>query len=171
MSVYIITARELGIAKIGYSRNPGNRLASLNTGSPAKLELEAVMPGSRENEKDLQRKFRSQRVRFEWFKICSEIESLIKLFKVDSFEKIKILEEVDEPFHPDLSPDGTMTISDYLRLHKMTDQVFADLIGVERSTVTRMRGGQIPKKEIMLRIVSVTAGKVMANDFYKEETA
>ncbi len=49
----------------------------------------------------------------------------------------------------------------------MTDQFFAELIGVERSTVTRLRGGQIPKKLVMQAIVEKTEGQVTANDFFE----
>lgn len=80
MSVYIITARELGMAKIGFSVEPRKRLTMLNTGSPAKLQLEAVIPGSMENEKQLQNHFRDQRSHFEWFQINDLMESIILKF-------------------------------------------------------------------------------------------
>ena len=45
MSVYIITDRAAGLAKIGYSQTPKKRLTMLRTSSAADLRLEAVIPG------------------------------------------------------------------------------------------------------------------------------
>ena len=60
-----------------------------------------------------------------------------------------------------------MTLNQYLSDAKINDQDFATLIGVERSTVTRLRGGnQIPKPDVMRAIAETTSGKVTANDFF-----
>lgn len=59
-----------------------------------------------------------------------------------------------------------MTLTSYLKKHSLTDDAFAALIDVERSTVTRLRGKQIPKPEVMRRIAKATNGEVTANDFY-----
>lgn len=60
-----------------------------------------------------------------------------------------------------------MTLNQYLSGAKINDQDFATLIGVERSTVTRLRGGnQIPKPDLMRVIADMTSGQVTANDFF-----
>ena len=59
-----------------------------------------------------------------------------------------------------------MTLTQYLKQHDLTDEAFAAMIDVERSTVSRLRGSQIPKRDIMHRIVQATNGAVTANDFY-----
>jgi hypothetical protein len=60
-----------------------------------------------------------------------------------------------------------MKLSQYLAETNLTDAAFADMVGAERSTITRLRGGdQIPSRPLMLRIVEVTAGLVTANDFF-----
>jgi transcriptional regulator with XRE-family HTH domain len=60
-----------------------------------------------------------------------------------------------------------MQIKAYLEEKGFTDAAFAELIGVDRSTVTRMRkNGQTPGAETMRRIAEVTNGAVTANDFF-----
>lgn len=77
MSVYFITAPELGLVKIGYSNAPKRRLAILQTGSPVKLELAAVVPAGVKQEKQLHRRFRANKKQLEWFEICAEISAII----------------------------------------------------------------------------------------------
>ena len=59
-----------------------------------------------------------------------------------------------------------MTLTDYLTDRQITEAVFADLIGVDQSTVNRLRKGQVPSKQIMSRISAVTGGQVRADDFF-----
>ena len=61
----------------------------------------------------------------------------------------------------------TMKLQDFIRSKDMTDQQFANYIGVTRVAVTMYRNGdRIPKKEIMQNIRDFTKGKVQPNDFY-----
>lgn len=78
MSVYFITNREQNVCKIGVARNVKARLASLQTASPAKLTLEAALPGSVELEQDLHARFSACRLKGEWFAITDELDALIK---------------------------------------------------------------------------------------------
>lgn len=60
-----------------------------------------------------------------------------------------------------------MELKTYLATHAMTDAYFAELIGVDRSSVTRMRhGGQAPRADVMRKIAEVTDGAVTPNDFF-----
>jgi len=60
-----------------------------------------------------------------------------------------------------------MKLQDFIRSKDMTDQQFANYIGVTRVAVTMYRNGdRIPKKEIMQNIRDFTKGKVQPNDFY-----
>jgi hypothetical protein len=77
MSVYFITAREVGRVKIGCGYDPWDRLERLKTGSPVELALEAVIDGSYDEERELHRQFAGHRIRGEWFNLCPEIEALI----------------------------------------------------------------------------------------------
>lgn len=77
MSVYFITARELGRVKIGRASNPTRRLWELQTASSSKLQLEAVIPGDRREERELHTALSSLRIRGEWFHLTPQIEELI----------------------------------------------------------------------------------------------
>lgn len=77
MSVYFITARELNICKIGVAIDAKKRRSSLQTSCPARLTLEAVLPGSYKLERDLHIRFAEHRINGEWFKITPELDDLI----------------------------------------------------------------------------------------------
>jgi hypothetical protein len=77
VSVYFITAREVGRVKIGCAYDPFRRNADLQAGSPCNLTLEAVLKGGHAEERQLHRLFDEERVRGEWFVITEEIERAI----------------------------------------------------------------------------------------------
>lgn len=61
-----------------------------------------------------------------------------------------------------------MTLNDYFAGNaSLTEAEFASQIGVDQSTVNRLRKkGQIPKPAVMTRIYEHTNGAVTANDFF-----
>lgn len=65
-----------------------------------------------------------------------------------------------------------MHLSHYLAKHKITQEAFADLIKVDRSTVARLcLGTRRPGLGTMQKIHKVTGGKVTLNDFAAEGRA
>jgi hypothetical protein len=78
MSVYFISCRKTGMVKIGCAYDPFDRLKSLQTGSPTKLKIEALLKGSTKRERELHKLLKKHRVRGEWFRLCPEIEAIIK---------------------------------------------------------------------------------------------
>jgi hypothetical protein len=77
VSVYFITAREVGRVKIGCAYDPFQRLEKLQQMSPCELVLEAVLKGSHAEERAIHKLFVDERVRGEWFTITDEIEKAI----------------------------------------------------------------------------------------------
>lgn len=65
--VYVIRDDASGLAKIGYSKDPSDRLRKLQTGSPVRLWLVCIMPGNLSTEAALHGVFKERRVRGEWF--------------------------------------------------------------------------------------------------------
>lgn len=61
-----------------------------------------------------------------------------------------------------------MQLDKYLRQNEISVPAFQARIGVRsRNTVYRyLRGDQIPKREIMRRIVEATGGQVTPSDFF-----
>lgn len=68
-----------------------------------------------------------------------------------------------------LAHHGGMKLTHYLKERGITDRAFADLIGKERSLVTRYRHGSIiPPIEVIADIREQTGGLVSFEDFLEE---
>jgi hypothetical protein len=67
--------------KIGYSKDPLDRMKSLQTGSPAKLHIQATMPGDYQTEIGLHELFRHLRSHGEWFRYTDELKWFIRIVK------------------------------------------------------------------------------------------
>jgi hypothetical protein len=63
--------------KIGWSRNVGARIAQLQTGNPAPVQLLAAIPGARARERKLHTLFAEHRVSGEWFRDDPELVAYI----------------------------------------------------------------------------------------------
>jgi hypothetical protein len=66
-SVYVIRAAGTTAFKIGLATDPLRRLNTLQTASPALLELVLSFPGDRRTEAELHQRFAAERLRGEWF--------------------------------------------------------------------------------------------------------
>lgn len=53
----------------------------------------------------------------------------------------------------------------WLSERHMSHEAFADMIGTDRSAVTRYVNGRMPRQHILRKIVEATDGAVTANDF------
>ena len=63
-----------------------------------------------------------------------------------------------------------MRLVDWMVSKDIKDSKMADMIGVSRVAICMYRNNQrIPKKDVMIKIMDITKGKVMANDFYLGE--
>lgn len=78
MPVYFV-GNGNGQVKIGHSKEPLIRLAGLQTASPHKLELLAVVPGTEKVEAELHRKFATFRLSGEWFQLSDQLKLEIEL--------------------------------------------------------------------------------------------
>ena len=62
-----------------------------------------------------------------------------------------------------------MTLERWMKIKGYTDGQFAELIGMDRSTVNLYRHGlRMPRPAVMEKITDATAGQVKPNDFYKK---
>lgn len=73
--IYCITARDLGLVKIGFSENPFVRFSKMQSDSPVALRIERVVAGGVADEQALHRDYAEHRVRGEWFAITPGIEA------------------------------------------------------------------------------------------------
>lgn len=79
--VYFVQGETIPLIKIGIAKNFGLRFSSLQTGSPDTLRILAVIPGSREKEIELHKRFSRLRVRGEWFRPEPELLNYIESIK------------------------------------------------------------------------------------------
>jgi predicted site-specific integrase-resolvase len=60
-----------------------------------------------------------------------------------------------------------MKLAAYLEANAIRPAAFAELLGVDTSTIYRLKAdGQIPTPELMRKIVEATEGAVRPDDFY-----
>lgn len=69
--------------KIGRSVNPNERLNGLQTASPKKLHIVAVMNGESQTEAGLHHMFAHRRVRGEWFRYSQDLKWFIRAVQMN----------------------------------------------------------------------------------------
>jgi len=94
--IYLITNREKGICKIGFSNNPEKRLLQLQTGNPYKLTLECTIDGSIDLERELHEQFKSLSLVGEWFNFTKEIKEYFSI--TDSANYMVFIDSVGQFF-------------------------------------------------------------------------
>jgi hypothetical protein len=77
--VYFIQSGDSGPVKIGYSDDPGRRLAQLQTGHPESLVLLCWIAGGPTKEREVHDRFRAERLREdgEWFRPSADLMAYI----------------------------------------------------------------------------------------------
>ena len=61
-----------------------------------------------------------------------------------------------------------MKLDDYIHERRLTNATFAAMVGVNQSTISRLRKpGRLPTRQVMADIYHATDGLVQANDFYE----
>ena len=62
-----------------------------------------------------------------------------------------------------------MKLKDYLKIKKVTNKTFANLLNVSPVSLSRyLNGDRLPEKEILIKIYNLTEGFVSPNDFCLE---
>ena len=81
--IYLIEAGDNQFLKIGFTKNPGKRLSTLQSGNPLTLCIVSLVKGDKQLEARLHKKFAKGKVRGEWFlysvAIVNEFKNLKKL--------------------------------------------------------------------------------------------
>lgn len=77
--VYFIQQGGAGSIKIGYSKNPTQRLMGLQTGHSEPLHMRAMAPGSMAQERALHDRFAHLRVSGEWFRPGEDLIAYMRL--------------------------------------------------------------------------------------------
>lgn len=79
MAVYFLRQRGTNFVKIGWAKDPADRLKTLQTGSPSDFELMATREGGAKEEAVLHRRFAGSNVRGEWFRMTGPLAVEIAL--------------------------------------------------------------------------------------------
>lgn len=87
--VYVFANFFSGVCKIGFTKNPLNRLKQVQTGCPYKLEIVLVINGSVKVEKALHRKYKKFKTNGEWFLFRGELKESIQKLSL-TVENIKL---------------------------------------------------------------------------------
>lgn len=77
-AIYFVAAQNSGLIKIGVACDPVSRLRDLQVGSPERLRLLAVTPGTAADERALHQRFSAHREHGEWFRPAPEVLALIE---------------------------------------------------------------------------------------------
>jgi hypothetical protein len=86
--IYFIRFGTHRLVKIGYSKDhPWKRMATMQTGTPERLHLLGMAPGSPEDEAAWHKRFAHLRVRGEWFKWTPELRQAAKSHLHDPFSR------------------------------------------------------------------------------------
>jgi hypothetical protein len=70
------------LIKIGHTTNLPTRLRSLRTATPKELRVLLVIPGMRDDEQNLHRRFEDHRAGREWFFRCDDITEFISAHRI-----------------------------------------------------------------------------------------
>jgi hypothetical protein len=144
----------VGMVKIGHSTNPKRRLAMLATGCPTHCSLIGVTNGGPEEEKALHERFAHLRVRGEWFNLFPEITSFLS-------ENAIPLEE------PSAAPNIDHPVAHYLSAVGMSVHDFCVKVGISRTHLYRIMGGQNTTTRRLKSISAATDWTVSVSELLK----
>lgn len=142
-SVYFIRCQDK--VKIGWSDTPSKRIAALRAAIPFDIEVLGIIPGSKQDERDLHLRFAAQRDRGEWFIYSDEIGEAAQ------GGILPFRQRTTTPHH---------LVDEAVRLFG-SEKALAQAIGYSQQHVNRLRLGEgRVKAEIAIAIDRATAGRV-----------
>lgn len=103
--IYFVHAVDVGLIKIGFTRDLNTRLRDLRVTSPAALTLVAYELGAPDRERELHRAFAGDRVRGEWFRLTDRIRAEIERLRLDFTEPADVQAPKTKGRQVDLMPD------------------------------------------------------------------
>jgi hypothetical protein len=99
--IYFIRFGSRRIVKIGYCRDhPRTRLATMQTGTPERLHLLGMAPGTKDDEAEWHKRFAHLRVNGEWFQWTPELREAAKPHLHDPNSRKARQLEAEHGLHP-----------------------------------------------------------------------
>ena len=160
-TVYFIQAGNDGPVKIGFTSDVEKRRVQLQIGCPHPLKVIREVDGDLAVERAFHDRFRSRRIRGEWFQFDAAMLTSPAMKTVPSI-----------PCHTGGMAKHPHPLTAYLKDQKLSQEEFADKVGVHRSTIIRVvkRRGSF-RRDLIDRIVRETGGAVQPGDFFAESAA
>ena len=146
--VYFVQS-ENGSIKIGYAKNPLNRLSGLQTSSSEKLSLLGVISGGMEVENTLHDRFKTEKIRGEWFKPSKSLLDFIS----ENASKSEIPKDEKAKDFFELSIGNSIK---RLRLLKNIDrETLCKMAGVSMNAVRHLENGSGASIKTLVKVAQV----------------
>lgn len=95
--IYLVLSEDQNLGKIGYcSEPPEQRLCAMQTGNPALLRLECVIPGTRRQEGIIHKVLAEYRQTGEWFRDPDLLRIVFDVLYSEAMNDDDILEELSD---------------------------------------------------------------------------
>lgn len=155
MPVYFIQAGDGGMVKIGYSAHPESRLSKMQSDSAVRLAILGIMPGALAEEQAMHERFAAHRELGEWFRPAQEIVDFARSFGVPPrLRRAVYMRYPDSP------------LKAWLERNQITAYDLSVRVGITHAQISRVLNGKCgPSWALVLRIMDVTGGEIMPNDF------
>jgi hypothetical protein len=117
MKIYFIQQGKDGPVKIGISWEIKKRLRDISVSSPFNPVVLALIPGNREKEKQLHRKFKKEHLRGEWFKASDRLMEFIRTLPNNNIsqsvkmDREKLFTPLEMAEYIKLSPNRVMSMA------------------------------------------------------------
>ena len=79
--IYFAVCDVLGVVKIGYTGDPKTRLSNIQTGCPFPVRLAVTIPGTRIEERLIQKTLHQFRIQREWYWLNDTVQKVIDAAK------------------------------------------------------------------------------------------
>lgn len=162
--IYLIICKENNTCKIGLTNNPKRRLAQLQTSTSYKLQLDTIIDGDFNVEKELHEKFKSFKLIGEWFIYDNSIKEFFKPYNKET-NTTKFNNKEDKKLIYKLSPCAKELYIWLLFEHDLKlDTVYINTVTVMKDCNTSLN----TVKKAILELVSNNILKVTKlKDLYK----
>lgn len=79
--IYFAVCDVLGVVKIGYTENPKSRLSAIQTGCPFPVRIAVTIPGTRQEERLIQKTLADHKVQLEWYWLNDPVKKIMQAAK------------------------------------------------------------------------------------------
>lgn len=150
--IYLMACEEMGVCKIGFSKDPERRLAEVQTGCPYNVRLASVREGCSALEREIHNRLQFYRTVGEWFRLEDGV--------IQAFQSISIAEKKVTKHQ-----GAVGTLDHYLsRDDAPSMTAFAAKLGVTKARLSQLRHSTDWPAELALAAERQSGGALNASD-------